>query len=207
MRSARRPRNRCIRLGSGGGPSCSAVRGRGPAPRRAASSPCPPGRIEPPCPAERQDQSSRLDSPCGAGSGGPAPPDPRAPSGPEPCLGAPTGNGTTTITCRDGARDLVCTAADCGGVTSVVIEGTDLALVSSEARRVRLRPALTRRFRYPRVVTSHPSSPPPHPPHPWSPLCHTSSSRRRSTSGSPARAWRSRPPAPAPRSSRSSTST
>jgi hypothetical protein len=42
--------------------------------------------------------------------------------GAEPCTGTPTenGDGTTTIACLDGTKDLVCTNSDCTGVTAVL---------------------------------------------------------------------------------------
>jgi hypothetical protein len=52
-------------------------------------------------------------------------------SSPAGCQGARTDNlnGTTTIACADGTRELVCSRPDCSGISSMSITGTDLARV------------------------------------------------------------------------------
>lgn len=58
--------------------------------------------------------------------------DAEAPPVIEPCAGTRTenGDGTTTIACLDGTKELVCTRPDCSGISHLQITGTDLARVS-----------------------------------------------------------------------------
>jgi hypothetical protein len=63
--------------------------------------------------------------------GGSSTPDPQEPTGLEACAGTRTdnGDGTTTIACLDGTKDLVCSHPDCSGITNLRYVGTDFARV------------------------------------------------------------------------------